>query len=60
MMNKVILTSISVCLISAGIVFFIYASNNHSECDASTSVTYGDDGSKTTTETHVCNEKFNF
>ncbi|MEH6536091.1 MAG: hypothetical protein V7719_06845 [Psychroserpens sp.] len=58
-MKKAILASIAVFVISIGVVILIYVSNDHSECETSTVITYGDNGEKITTETHICKEKFN-
>ncbi|WP_298757293.1 hypothetical protein [uncultured Psychroserpens sp.] len=58
-MKKYFLASLAVVVVCAGVISFIYFSNDHSECELATEITYNENGEKVTTETHICKEKFN-
>jgi len=58
-MKKIFLISLAIVICSAGLITFVYVSNDHLECETSSVVTYGEAGEKITTETHICKEKYN-
>ncbi|WP_157717181.1 hypothetical protein [Formosa sp. Hel1_31_208] len=58
-MKKLFLISLAIVIVGAGLITFMYVSNDHSECERTSIVTYGKAGEKITTETHICNEKYN-
>lgn len=56
-MKKLTLIGLIIVVITA--VIFIRLTNNHNKCEQKIETVVKADGTKVTTKTHVCNEKFN-
>lgn len=60
MTKKSILFLAFVTVFLIGVLFFIYDSNDHSECETQVTTTMKPSGEKITLTHHICKERFNF
>ncbi|MBO6606600.1 hypothetical protein [Psychroserpens sp.] len=58
-MKKTVLALFGILVFTSGVILFIIHSNDHDTCETKIEITYGDNGEKITTETHICKEKYN-
>ncbi len=58
--NNINLKAFSLILITSLVLFFIWKSNDHKECESEEIVEVKQDGSQVKKTKHICKEKYNF
>jgi hypothetical protein len=59
-MKNLTLILTSIIVITFSLLFFIHLSNDHIECETISNTVKNASGEIVTTESHICNEKYNF